>query len=57
MTRVNGEDVVEKQQAENAEILSNITDEGNIKGFKVLTQAAYDALGTPDPEIVYLISG
>ena len=36
--------------------ISQLTDNGNITGFVVLTQTEYDAL-TPDPKTVYIIQG
>lgn len=36
--------------------ISQLTDDGNITGFVVLTQTEYDAL-TPDPTTVYIIQG
>ena len=37
--------------------ISQLTDNGNITGFVVLTQTEYDALTTPDPKTVYIIQG
>lgn len=37
--------------------ISELTDNGNITGFVVLTQTEYDALTPPDPKIVYIIQG
>jgi hypothetical protein len=36
---------------------NDMSNSGQIKSIVVLTQAAYDALGTPDPKIIYMISG
>jgi len=42
-----------KANANSAQI-SQLTDNGNITGFVVLTQTEYDAL-TPDPTTIYVI--
>lgn len=49
--------VWEKRTKKNSKAISELTDYGAIDGFKVLTQAEYDAIVTPDPKIVYLIRG
>jgi len=46
--------------SKNTTQLAELSNQGQIKGFVVLTQVEYDALvtaGTVDPEIVYLIRG
>ena len=41
----------------NATSIATLTNQGQVEGFVVLTQAQYDALATKDPKIVYLIRG
>lgn len=41
----------------NSTEIANLTNNGQIKGFIILTQAEYTALNPKDPEIVYLIRG
>lgn len=45
------------QSKKNGAQINDITNQGQIKGFVVLTQAEYDAITVPDSEIVYLIRG
>lgn len=41
----------------NTASIATLTNQGQVEGFVVLTQAQYDALATKDPKIVYLIRG
>lgn len=43
--------------AESAAQIASLTNQGQVTGFVILTQAQYDALATKDPKIVYLIRG
>ena len=55
------DDIYVKALAKNSQVntidINNITNNGQIKGFIVITQAEYTALDPKDPEIVYLIRG
>lgn len=55
------DDIYVKALAKNSQVntidINNITNNGQIKGFIILTQAEYTALNPKDPEIVYLIRG